>query len=280
MKWLSVVALFLSLLPSVGHAIPSPLVTAEVFPSVSQLAPGGNFAVAIRFSIAPGWHTYWAHPGDSGLPTTVTWRQREGVELGPLEFPIPKQFTQPGNIVGYGYEGEVTHLVRASLSPDFPPGNEVNLEGMVRWLACAELCVPGSKEFSMSVPVRKASIERSDLPFREWFSALPLPLGVGADAPFILTTKGRLPGPVGKASVTVAVEFPTVAERSVQFFPQVYRLLRLRDTLHSQTLSRYEVGFSAEADGARPFTGSTFPALIVVEESQRQSGFLVEIPVR
>ena len=41
-------------------------IEAELVPMSQWVAPGSTTVVAVRQQIAPGWHTYWRNPGDSG----------------------------------------------------------------------------------------------------------------------------------------------------------------------------------------------------------------------
>lgn len=34
---------------------------------------GGTSWVGVRLTMAPGWHTYWKNPGDSGMATRIRW---------------------------------------------------------------------------------------------------------------------------------------------------------------------------------------------------------------
>ena len=52
---------------------PSPRVRIELVSEVQSIAPGETFWVGLRQRIAPGWHTYWMNPGDSGEPPRIEW---------------------------------------------------------------------------------------------------------------------------------------------------------------------------------------------------------------
>ena len=55
-----------------GHA------QAELVSEQAVLAAGERFTVALRLKMDEHWHTYWRHPGDSGLPTAIKWILPEG----------------------------------------------------------------------------------------------------------------------------------------------------------------------------------------------------------
>ena len=48
-------------------------VTAELIAEKTALLPGQVNTVAVRMKMDDHWHTYWANPGDSGLPTEISW---------------------------------------------------------------------------------------------------------------------------------------------------------------------------------------------------------------
>src|SRR5512133_1940719 len=95
-------------------------VEAELVAERTAIAPGTPLTVALRLKLAPGWHTYWQNPGDSGLPTTLAWKLPEGITASDIHWPAPERLPA-GPLVNYGYEGEVLHLVditpNASLAP-------------------------------------------------------------------------------------------------------------------------------------------------------------------
>src|SRR3974390_1419563 len=71
------------------RALAVPLATEPVEAGLvaerTALVPGEPLTIALRLAIAPGWHTYWRNPGDSGLPTTLAWQLPAGVSAGRME---------------------------------------------------------------------------------------------------------------------------------------------------------------------------------------------------
>ena len=152
----------------------------------SPIIPGHPFLATVVLDLQPGWHTYWQYPGDSGLPPKVEWKLPEGWKGGPLEFSVPEQYSEPGDMVIYGYEGR--QLLRAVITPpnDLPKNQTFNLKANVSWLACKELCVPGAGEVSTEV------LGPTDGPI-DWKQA-PVPKGVWPEAgksPYEVTVSGQ-----------------------------------------------------------------------------------------
>ncbi|MFZ0616576.1 MAG: thioredoxin family protein [Chthoniobacterales bacterium] len=113
------------------------------------LEPGKPFTATIVLDLQPGFHTYWQYPGDSGLAPKVTWHLPEGWTAGPIEFAIPHQFSEPGDMIVYGYEKQ--QLLRTVITPpkELPKNQTFEIKASLTWLACKELCVPGSADVEL-----------------------------------------------------------------------------------------------------------------------------------
>ena len=151
-KFLLSVALGLLLLPCSLFAGRGEGVDASlVFDASMPLVQGKPFTAIIVLDLKPGWHTYWLYPGDSGVPTKVVWDLPMGWKAGPVEFSIPNQFSEPGDMVIYGYEKR--QLLKVVITPpkEIPRNKPIELKATVSWLACKELCVPGSAEVSCQI---------------------------------------------------------------------------------------------------------------------------------
>jgi DsbC/DsbD-like thiol-disulfide interchange protein len=68
-------------------------VTATLVSETRSIVPGRQLHLALRQQMAPGWHTYWSNPGESGLPTTINWSVPRGFRAGPILWPTPERFT-------------------------------------------------------------------------------------------------------------------------------------------------------------------------------------------
>ncbi len=99
-----------------------------------------------------GWHTYWQNAGDSGLPTTLTWKLPPGLQASPIQWPAPRALPV-GPLVNYGYEGEVLLPSDVTTLPDFLSGKTVTLSARADWLVCKEICIPEGADLSLTLPV-------------------------------------------------------------------------------------------------------------------------------
>jgi thiol:disulfide interchange protein DsbD len=129
-----------------------PRVHAELISEHAGLHPGGGLWVGLRQRIAPGWHTYWINPGDSGEATTIAWALPPGVQAGEIMWPHPERIPS-GPVMSYGYSGEVTLLSRLTLPAGLSPGTAVTLKARAAWLVCEQICIPEEADVSLTLPV-------------------------------------------------------------------------------------------------------------------------------
>ncbi len=142
-------------------------VEARLVASVSTIQPGIPFTLGLQFTIDPTWHTYWANPGDTGIPTSLNLTLPEGFTAGPLQFPVPKKFiTDYGFGVkeaGFGYETTVIHPMTITPPATLTPGQKVSLSGKAGWLMCdPNTCVPGKADLSITLEVGAAAAPSPD----------------------------------------------------------------------------------------------------------------------
>ncbi len=127
-------------------------VRAELVSESDSWKPGTTQWVGLRLQMDPPWHTYWQNPGDSGLPTEVTFTAPPGFQVGPLNWPYPLR-TELAGLVSLGYEDTVLLPVQVQVPAGVAVGQRLALKAEARWLACAETCVPGQASLELTLPV-------------------------------------------------------------------------------------------------------------------------------
>ena len=128
----------------------SDLVKVELLAEPAAITPGEPFQVGIRLTMKEHWHTYWRNPGDSGEPTTVTWKLPDGFTASDLEWPAPS-LIKLGPVTSFGYEGETVLLARITPPRDLKPGSDVTLNAEVAFLVCEKECIPGEASVSLAL---------------------------------------------------------------------------------------------------------------------------------
>jgi len=137
-------------LPAAGETA-ARRVQVDLIPETLSAAPGGTLHAVLRMRIAPGWHTYWRNPGDSGLPVSLAWSLPEGVAADALQWPVPQRLPV-GPLMNYGYEREARLLVSLRLPQRFAPAR-LAVAARAEWLVCREVCIPESGPVAFDLPV-------------------------------------------------------------------------------------------------------------------------------
>src|SRR5690348_5502430 len=143
---------------AIVHAAPvrTAHVEAELVSQRAALVPGEPLTVALRLAMDRGWHTYWQNPGDSGLPTTLTWKLPAGMRAGPIQWPAPEAIPV-APLVNYGYEGDVLLLTDIASNGDVAGARTVTLAARADWLVCKEICIPEGADLTLELPVATAA---------------------------------------------------------------------------------------------------------------------------
>ncbi|WP_192643423.1 protein-disulfide reductase DsbD domain-containing protein [Bosea sp. OAE506] len=161
-----------------SSAVTSPRVTATLLSSRDAVAPGERFQVALVQKIAPGWHTYWANPGDSGEPTRIAWTLSQGATASEIQWPAPKAIpVEP--LVNFGFEGTVLLPVEITVPAEAKIGERLTLQAAATWLVCEKICIPEEGTLTLDLPVASAAVADAAAESR------------------IEGTRARLPAPAG-----------------------------------------------------------------------------------
>jgi len=162
MKILGTLAASAAFTAIVGYPAAAADVGTRLITESVQIEAGKPFWVAVELTMADGWHTYFVNPGDAGLPTDVEWTLPEEWIVDSLRWPVPATYGEPPEVT-YGYEGRLLLLARIT-PPTFVADDSVRLDARVSWLACKEMCIPGSADVSLTLRVGRmgGEIDRSN----------------------------------------------------------------------------------------------------------------------
>ena len=129
---------------------------------VGEAAKAENLLLGVHFTMDPEWHIYWKEPGDSGLPTKITFMRGGEKVSSELNWPKHQTFTQNGNLTTNGYAKEVV------LFTEIPKNGSNEISAEVKWLGCShDLCVPGRASLSADLNLLKPT----DL--SDWVKSVP-----------------------------------------------------------------------------------------------------------
>jgi DsbC/DsbD-like thiol-disulfide interchange protein len=239
MRWLFLLAMVVSGTAAAQYFQP---VDPRLVVSTAHVEAGKPFQVGVLFHIQRGWHVYWHNPGDAGLPTSIRWTLPGGFTAGPLRWPVPQRFEQPGGVVGYGYEDAV--LLSATVTP--PSTLEERAAIPVRadtgWLACEKLCLRGKK--SLDVTLGPDGGPSDPALFTEWAAKLPAEVGAGS-SPVTLASGGGVPRDGQLGTVTVTLDWKE-APKTVDWFPPSDPALNVEEARSETDGSRTRLTFRAK----------------------------------
>lgn len=265
--------------------VTSARVTATLLSSRDAVAPGERFQIALTQKLAPGWHSYWQNPGDSGEATRIEWTLPEGVSAGTIQWPAPKAIrVEP--LVNFGFEDNVVLPVEISVPANAKPGETLTLSAKATWLVCEKICIPEEGAFTLDLPVAAAGQvdTAAQAQIDQAIAALPKPAGFIAK----LTAKGddklalTLPGlPAGASDVRYFPILDTLIEHAAEQPVENGVLTLTRSTA-------FKVGTSA-TDGVLTFaeggnkhalalTAEVEPALLLAAAAPAQPPAKVTLP--
>ncbi len=138
--------------PGAGKAAANEHVRIELIGEKTALVPGNTTWLGLHLLHEPHWHTYWINPGDSGLPTRLSWTLPAGFNAGEIAWPTPKRFAVDG-LANFGYDGDVLLPMSLDVPADAVPGSIAHIAVVAKWLVCHEECVPGNATLSIDLPI-------------------------------------------------------------------------------------------------------------------------------
>lgn len=189
----------------------SPHIKAKLVLDSATVRPGDSFWAAIDYTAAPGWHTYWINPGDTGLPPKVRWNLPDAFSADELRFPVPERMLESG-LMSYGYQGRTILLSEMQSGGNYPAGQTLPIKAHIDFLVCKDVCIPESLDVSTTI---KMAAETS----------------LGAGVKTINTARKYIPvigdkdGSVGATvdirdgQVEFGFPFPDADLKNVYFFP-------------------------------------------------------------
>lgn len=155
-------AFFLSAALALLVAGPAPAEQAsgwsESYNSRSRLVAGTDAGTAalhagIEIVMAPGWKTYWRHPGDSGgVPPYFDWSASSNLKSAKVLYPAPRRLSDAsGDAIGY--KGAVIFPVAVEPAD---PSKPIDLKLSLEFGICREICVPAEAKLELDAAAGSA----------------------------------------------------------------------------------------------------------------------------
>ena len=238
---------------------------ADSHPSVQ----GEEIWIGVHLEMDPGWHVYWSNPGDAGLATAVEWHLPDGFSAGPVQWPTPISFTQPGDLAAFGYERSVVLASQVTI-PETLPSGQPTIAASVSWLACKDVCVLGGAELEERWP-----LEPSPDVFAGWRDRLPR-----TEGPYTFTTTGGIEPGERRGDLSLWLRW-TETPGEVEFFPAANERLKVTDMKIQTRGGLTRIDCSVSLIGGREQDVLTLPAVVVTTtENGVRRGWEVSAPLR
>ncbi|MCG2841001.1 thioredoxin family protein [Sandaracinobacter sp. RS1-74] len=236
----------------------------ELVSEAKAPAPGQRFTIGVVMTPKKGWHTYWEHPGDSGMPTRADWKLPEGASASAFRYPVPETYVVAG-LMNHVYSQENVLLAEV----DVPQGASGAFPLKVRldWLVCDDsICIPEGTDLTLPLTIGDGAADPAQKArFEAARAALPRQLSEQA----LFQTDGkriRISVPfAGPESVTKA-HFFALSDDAVGF-------------ASPQSLSVAENALVIETDAVAGATPEKVPGLLRVERGGEVLGLtLTAVP--
>ena len=155
-------------------------VQASLVAADKSVQPGHPLTVALRLDQQPTWHTYWISAG-TGYPTKLQWDLPTGWTAGVIQWPTPVMIkNEQGDVTGNGYTDVVYLTVTLTPPATAKSGRQVTLKALAKWLMCADVCIPGQANLTLSLPMSSQSPE-PETAVRAELAKMPMPEAAPAD---------------------------------------------------------------------------------------------------
>ncbi len=101
----------------------------------------------VELKLAPGWHTYWRYPGDSGVPPEFDFSGSDNLKSATVLYPAPKLHKDAGGET-IGYDSNVIFPIEVTPIDASKP---VKLKVSLDYAVCENMCVPAKGEAELTL---------------------------------------------------------------------------------------------------------------------------------
>ena len=159
----------------------------------------GIIELGYKFTLTPGWHTYWVNPGDSGGPPIFEFNSPPGWEIKNNVWPGPQKIEYPP-LMTFGYVDEVVFPFQLEIENL----NDQETEITTKFLVCDDICVPEEATLVLKLKNQILNIDERPKELRKWRNLVP----IRAPPEILVSSEGNL----------FTVESKSITNKS-QFFP-------------------------------------------------------------
>ncbi len=125
----------------------------ELVSSKSKLVQGDTLLLAVKVTLAKGWHIYWLNPGDAGEPTILEIKTNIPSHHRVVPTYPPPVIKIENEILTLEYRDVVYFPFTLVFPKNFAQNLELELNA--KWLVCKEKCIPGKTHIKKVFPIGK-----------------------------------------------------------------------------------------------------------------------------
>ncbi len=130
--------------------------TQHAHASITSIRVAAHRAqVLVTLAVDPGWHVSWRNPGETGLPTRLTWSLPGGVRVRDETWPVPVIAHTPVGAT-HTLEGDVPWLIEFVVDSVTASDRLIGLT--LQYGICREVCIPERITVQGALPGRDARV--------------------------------------------------------------------------------------------------------------------------
>eukprot|EP00903_Cladosiphon_okamuranus_P001086 g1084.t1 len=107
----------------------------------------GSYLAGLEFLLEPGWHTYWRHPGEAGIPPQISFDGSVNVKKTDVLYPAPERYNDGFSESIVYHDGIVLPIW---IEPE-TPGQPVSVSIDLFFGVCSDICVPGDATLTLEL---------------------------------------------------------------------------------------------------------------------------------
>ncbi|MCY3675059.1 MAG: protein-disulfide reductase DsbD family protein [Paracoccaceae bacterium] len=128
--------------------IPEDIYTIEILHGWREVNNGIEVHnVGIDIKLVEGWKTYWRKTGNTGVPLTITWLDKDNFQDYEIHWPNPSIVEMAGE-QSIGYTDRVVFPLQ--IKPE-EPGTPISGSGTIFMGVCKDVCIPVFEEISIDL---------------------------------------------------------------------------------------------------------------------------------
>ncbi len=115
--------------------------------ATTALGKGEDLLLGLHFKMQKNWKVYWRSPGDAGYPPELDWSKSTNLQSVEMLWPRPERFEVLG-LETLGYKEEVVYPLLLKVDD---PTKPLDLHAHLRFLTCADICVPVEADLALTL---------------------------------------------------------------------------------------------------------------------------------